>query len=72
VLAARVAALEDGAALTIGAAVALVLFVLHLLYQQCRSAHGGALALAGPTEPGHREGAVCDRAGLKRNWLSQF
>jgi hypothetical protein len=41
VLVARVAALEDGAALTVGAVLALVLFVLHLLYQQCRSAHVG-------------------------------
>jgi hypothetical protein len=41
VLAARVADLGDGAALAVGAAVALVLFVLHLLYQQRRSAHVG-------------------------------
>jgi hypothetical protein len=40
-LAARVAELGDGAALAVGAAVALVLFVLHLLYQQRRSAHVG-------------------------------
>jgi len=41
VLAARVADLGDGAALAVGAAVALVLFVLHLLYQQRHSAHVG-------------------------------
>jgi hypothetical protein len=39
VLAARVADLGDGAALAVGAAVALVLFVWHLLYQQRRTAH---------------------------------
>jgi hypothetical protein len=38
VLAAQVADLGDGAALAVGAAVALVLFGLHLLYQQRRSA----------------------------------
>jgi hypothetical protein len=41
VLAARAADPGDGAALAVGAAVALVLFVLHLLYQQRRSAHVG-------------------------------
>jgi hypothetical protein len=41
VLAARVADLGDGAAVAVGAAVALVLFVLHLLYQRRRSAHAG-------------------------------
>ena len=39
VLAARVVDLGDGAALAVGASVALVLFVWHLLYQQRRSAH---------------------------------
>jgi hypothetical protein len=41
VLAARVADLGDGMALAVGAALAMVLFVLHLLYQQRRSAHIG-------------------------------
>jgi hypothetical protein len=41
VLAARVTTLEDGAALTVGDVLALVLFVLHLLYQQRCSAHVG-------------------------------
>jgi hypothetical protein len=41
VLVARVADLGDGAALAVGAAVALVLFVLHLLYQQRHSAQIG-------------------------------
>jgi hypothetical protein len=41
VLAARVADLGDGMALAVGAVLAMVLFVLHLLYQQRRSAHIG-------------------------------
>jgi hypothetical protein len=41
VLAVRVADLGDGAALAVGAALAGVLFVLHLLHQQRRSAHVG-------------------------------
>ena len=39
VLTAQVTDLSDGVALAVGATVALVLFVLHLLYQQRRSAH---------------------------------
>jgi len=58
--------------LTVGAVLALVLFVLHLLYQQRRSAYVGLRRWLARPKPGHREGAVCDRAGLKRNWLSQF
>jgi hypothetical protein len=62
VLAARVAALEDGAALTVGAVLALVLFVLHLLYQQrpCR-----ASALAGPTETGSPGGRGLRSSGAE-------
>ena len=41
VLAARVTDLGEGAALAVGAAAALALFVFHLLYQQRRSAHVG-------------------------------
>ena len=41
VLAARVTNLGEGAALAVGTAAALVLFVLHLLYQQRRGAHVG-------------------------------
>jgi hypothetical protein len=40
-LTARVAHLGDGTVVAVGAAVALLLFVLHLLYQQRRSAHVG-------------------------------
>ena len=41
VLAARVADLGDGMALAVGAALAMVLFVLHLLYEQRRSGQLG-------------------------------
>ena len=52
VLAARVADLGDGAALAVGAALALVLFALHLLYQQRRSPQIGADRRASPTGTG--------------------
>jgi hypothetical protein len=58
VLAARVADLGDGAALAVGAAVALVLFVLHLLYQQRRSAHIGLSRSLARPPPDHRQGVV--------------